>query len=180
MPNIVLSRIDERLIHGQVGVQWVGFAGANLVLVANDEVAEDPVQQNLMEMVLAEGIAVRFWTLQKVIDNIHRAADRQKILLVCKTPADFLTLVKGGVPVNRINVGNMHYANGKQQIITLDLNKAETLLSPYYWLQQNDIVYVTPNKAKARNSDISNSTSIWFSATSILVSLASILVTIFK
>lgn len=42
MPNIVLSRIDERLIHGQVGVQWVGFAGANLVLVANDEVAEDP------------------------------------------------------------------------------------------------------------------------------------------
>lgn len=64
MPNIVLSRIDERLIHGQVGVQWVGFAGANLVLVANDEVAEDPVQQNLMEMVLAEGIAVRFWTLQ--------------------------------------------------------------------------------------------------------------------
>lgn len=70
--------------------------------------------------------------------------------------------------------------NGKQQIITLDLNKAETILSPYYWLQQNDIVYVTPNKAKARNSDIGNSTSLWFSATSIIVSLASLLVTIFK
>ena len=41
-------------------------------------------------------------------------------------------------------------ANGKQQIVTLDLNKAETILSPYYWLQQNDIVYVTPNKAKAQ------------------------------
>lgn len=71
-------------------------------------------------------------------------------------------------------------ASGKQQIITLDLNKAETILSPYYWLQQNDIVYVTPNKAKARNSDIGNSTSLWFSATSIIVSLASLLVTIFK
>lgn len=71
-------------------------------------------------------------------------------------------------------------ADGKQQIITLDLNKAETLLSPYYWLQQNDIVYVTPNKVRARNSDIGNSTSLWFSATSVLVSLASILVTIFK
>lgn len=54
------------------------ICGANLVLVANDEVAEDPVQQNLMEMVLAEGIAVRFWSLQKVIDNIHRAADGRK------------------------------------------------------------------------------------------------------
>ena len=71
-------------------------------------------------------------------------------------------------------------ADGKQEIVTLDLNKAETILSPYYWLQQNVIVYVTPNKAKARNSDIGNSTSLWFSATSILVSLASLLVTIFK
>lgn len=96
MPNIVLCRIDERLVHGQVGVQWVGFANANLVLVANDEVAQDTIQQNLMEMVLAEGIDIRFWPLNKVIENIHRAADRQKILLVCKCPTDFLTLVEGG------------------------------------------------------------------------------------
>ena len=71
-------------------------------------------------------------------------------------------------------------ADGKQEIVTLDLNKAETILSPYYWLQQNDIVYVTPNKAKARNSDIGNSTSLWFSATSILVSVVSLLVNILK
>ena len=71
-------------------------------------------------------------------------------------------------------------ANGKQEIHTLDLNKSETILSPYYWLQQNDVVYVTPNKTQARNSGVGTSTSLWFSATSILVSLASILVTIFK
>lgn len=71
-------------------------------------------------------------------------------------------------------------ANGKQEIHTLDLNKAETILSPYYWLQQNDVIYVTPNKTKARNAGVGTSTSLWFSATSILVSLASILVTIFK
>ena len=71
-------------------------------------------------------------------------------------------------------------ATAKQEIITLDLNKSETILSPYYWLQQNDVVYVTPNKAKARNSDIGNSTSLWFSATSILVSLASLLFNILK
>lgn len=71
-------------------------------------------------------------------------------------------------------------ANGGQRIVTLDLNNAGTVLSPYYWLQQNDIVYVTPNKAKARNSDVGNSTSLWFSATSILVSIASLLVNILK
>ena len=71
-------------------------------------------------------------------------------------------------------------ANGKQQIVTLDLNNAETILSPYYWLQQNDIIYVTPNKAKARNSDIGSSTSLWFSATSILISIASLLYNILR
>lgn len=71
-------------------------------------------------------------------------------------------------------------AKGKQEIITLDLNKADIILSPYYYLQQNDIIYVTPNKAKARNSDIGNSTSLWFSATSILVSVASLLFNILK
>ena len=71
-------------------------------------------------------------------------------------------------------------ANGKQEIIPLDLNKAGTILSPYYYLQQNDIIYVTPNKAKARNSDVGNSTSLWFSATSILVSIASLLFNILK
>ena len=71
-------------------------------------------------------------------------------------------------------------ADGKQEIVTLDLSKAEIVLSPYYWLQQNDIVYVTPTKTKARNSDVGNSTSLWFSATSVLVSLAGILITIFR
>ncbi|UTV29633.1 PTS N-acetylgalactosamine transporter subunit IIB [Photobacterium atrarenae] len=116
MPNIVLSRIDERLVHGQVGVQWVGFADANIIVVVNDEVAQDSIQQNLMEMVLANGIAIRFWTVQKTIDTIHKAADRQRILLVCKTPKEFRQLVEGGVPIQNINVGNMHYAEGKNQI----------------------------------------------------------------
>ena len=65
------------------------------------------------------------------------------------------------------------------KLIREDAN-AETILSPYYWLQQNDIVYITPNKAKARNSDVGNSTSLWFSATSILVSVVSLLVNILK
>ncbi|MBQ4524715.1 MAG: polysaccharide biosynthesis/export family protein, partial [Bacteroidaceae bacterium] len=61
-------------------------------------------------------------------------------------------------------------AQGKREIISLNLNNAEIVTCPYYYLQQNDIVYVNPNKTKAKNSDIGQSTSLWFSATSILVS----------
>lgn len=71
-------------------------------------------------------------------------------------------------------------AQGEKHIYRLNLNDANIINSPYYYLQQNDILYVTPNKAKARNSDIGTSTSLWFSATSILVSIASLLFNILK
>ena len=70
--------------------------------------------------------------------------------------------------------------NGKKEIVELNLNDAAILNSPYYYLQQNDIVYVTPNESKAKNSDIGSSTSLWFSATSILISLTSLLYNILK
>lgn len=68
-------------------------------------------------------------------------------------------------------------ADGQRKIINLNLNKADIVTSPYYYLQQNDILYITPNKTKAKNSDIGQSTSLWFSGTSILVSLINIIVT---
>ena len=70
--------------------------------------------------------------------------------------------------------------NGRKEIAELDLNDVAVLNSPYYNLQQNDIVYVTPNKSKAGNADIGSSTSLWFSGTSILISLASLLYNILK
>ena len=71
-------------------------------------------------------------------------------------------------------------AKGHKQIYRINLNDANLLTSPYYYLQQNDIVYVEPNKVKARNSSIGQSTTLWISATSILISMASLLYNILK
>jgi polysaccharide export outer membrane protein len=69
---------------------------------------------------------------------------------------------------------------GQKTYHTLNLNDANIVNSPYFYLQQNDVVYVTPNKTKAKNSDVGNSTTLWFSATSILVSVASLLYNILR
>ena len=71
-------------------------------------------------------------------------------------------------------------AKGHKEIHTINLNDANLLTSPFYYLQQNDIVYVEPNKVKARNSTIGQSTTLWISATSILISMASLLYNILK
>lgn len=116
MPNIVLTRIDNRLLHGQVATQWTKAIGANLILVANDEVSQNKMRQGLMDMAAPTGVATRYWTIQKTIDTIHKAADRQLIFLICENPTDVLKLVEGGVPINKVNIGNMHMAEGKRQV----------------------------------------------------------------
>lgn len=69
---------------------------------------------------------------------------------------------------------------GRKEIHTLNLNDANLINSPYYYLQQNDIVYVEPNKVKSQNSSVGSVTNLWLSGTSILISLASLMYTILK
>ena len=116
-PNILLTRIDNRLVHGQVGVTWTTSLGANLLVVVDDETAKDPLQQQLMEVTAkSSGAGIRFFTVQKTIDIIHKAAPHQKIFIVCRTPEVVRQLVDGGVPIKDVNVGNMHFSQGKRPI----------------------------------------------------------------
>lgn len=71
-------------------------------------------------------------------------------------------------------------AQGEKHIVRLNLNDANIINSPYYYLQQNDILYVEPNKVKAQNSSIGSSTTLMFSAVSILTSVASLVVNILR
>ncbi|WP_281627833.1 PTS sugar transporter subunit IIB, partial [Traorella massiliensis] len=50
--------------------------------------------------------------------TIHKASDAQKIFIVCDNPTDVLALVEGGVPIKKVNIGNMHMADGKRQVAT--------------------------------------------------------------
>lgn len=115
-PNIVLTRIDNRLIHGQVATAWTQYSGANLLLVANDDVAGNTTRQNLMNIAAPKGVQTRFFSIQKTIDVIFKASQKQLIALIVETPQDVLKLVKGGVPIKKLNVGNMHMSEGKKQI----------------------------------------------------------------
>ena len=82
----------------------------------------------------------------------------------------------------RDRVGVIRENNGKRTILFHDLRSADIFNSPCYYLQQNDIVYVEPNKARTGQSRVNsnNSASVWLSTASVLASIASLLITIFK
>lgn len=71
---------------------------------------------------------------------------------------------------------------GKRTMLYHDLRSTDLFQSPYYYLQQNDIVYVEPNKTRAGQSRINQNTSVavWLSAISILASIAALIVNITK
>lgn len=71
-------------------------------------------------------------------------------------------------------------ADGQKEAHRLNLNDANIINSPYYYVQQNDYIYVEPNKVKAKNSAIGQSTTLWFSLVSILTSVASLVVNIVR
>lgn len=116
MPDIMLTRIDNRLVHGQVGVAWTSsLGGCNLIVVADDIAAADPVQQSLMSATAKNaGCGIRFFTLEKTIAVIHKASASQHIFLIVRDPQNARKLVEGGVPINRLCIGNMHVGPGKE------------------------------------------------------------------
>lgn len=71
-------------------------------------------------------------------------------------------------------------ATGEKHAVRINLNDAGLFNSPYYYLQQNDIIYVEPNSVKSKNSSIGSSTTLWFSFIGILTSVASLIVNIVR
>ena len=114
-PNVKMLRIDERLIHGQ-GQLWLNSLGVNLVIVANDEAATNPIQQTLMKTVVSKDIGMRFFSIDKTNEVIFKASPQQTIFVVVKSPEDALRLVEGGFPIKEINIGNIHSDQGKQKV----------------------------------------------------------------
>ena len=80
----------------------------------------------------------------------------------------------------RENVALIREENGKRTIHYFDLKDPNILTSPYFYLQQDDVVYVTPNKYKAQSGEINQNRSFYISLVSVAVSVATLLVTITK
>ena len=154
MPNILAARIDNRLIHGQVGMTWVNSLQANLILVANDKVSEDTVQQSLMDMVVPNGVQTRYFSVEKNAKVINKASDRQKILLVVKDVIDVKRLRDLGLRIDTWIVGNMHFSEGKKQI-TSTVSLDEEQIGIFKELIQDKISFIIKGIPSDAGQDLS-------------------------
>lgn len=116
---ILQLRIDERLIHGQLANGWASFLGAELILAANDPIMQDPIAKRALELVAPAGKRVQIRGVAETIRLLSDPrADKMKILLVVKNPADALSLVKA-LPINDVNVANYNHQKQSENKVTI-------------------------------------------------------------
>jgi mannose/fructose/sorbose-specific phosphotransferase system IIB component len=115
---IVFTRIDDRLIHGQVVEGWVNFLKATCILVADDRVASNPLQRSIMELSVPQGLKVTIGRVEDICVQLRTAAlDAERIILLFSNPADVLQAMRSGLDCRVVNIGGMHYVPGKRKLL---------------------------------------------------------------
>ena len=119
MGEVVLARVDARLIHGQVMTTLANSSGATAIFVADDQSAFDPFTKNILLgagaktglkiRVLKEDGAVRYWN--------DRQYDNYKVILLTKTIEVMAEIIKSGVPIKKLNLGGIPQKPGLTSVI---------------------------------------------------------------
>ncbi len=113
---VVLTRIDDRLIHGQVIVGWVPLTHANYIIVINDTVAKDEMQKCLIKMAVPPHIQAVIYTVEdfNLTEESPEIKDHKVIVLVTN-PKDLVRLAQKGFKLAKINLGGMRHATKKTE-----------------------------------------------------------------
>lgn len=132
--RIVLARIDNRLIHGQVLEAWVPFVQADCIVVASDEVAAKPLQKKLMAAAVPGEIPVIIGSLAEIAEFFSRNESARRILLLFSSPAAALQGYRLGIPFPELNLGNLPGGDGKRRV-SCTLSFCEDDLSIFHQLE---------------------------------------------
>jgi mannose/fructose/N-acetylgalactosamine-specific phosphotransferase system component IIB len=115
---VVFTRIDDRLIHGQVVEGWVNYLKATCILVADDTVASNALQCSIMRISAPQGLKVCIGGVQEICTEVRSPAfDKERVILLFSNPSDALRALKLGLGCTVLNIGGMHYVPGKRKLI---------------------------------------------------------------
>jgi mannose/fructose/N-acetylgalactosamine-specific phosphotransferase system component IIB len=117
--SVVLFRIDERLIHGQVVVGWGGQLHPDRIIVVDDAIADSEWEQDLYCLGMPPDVAAEFVTAAEArvrLDGWRSGSER--VLVLSKDAATMLALGRGGLLRGaEINVGGLHHAPGRREVL---------------------------------------------------------------
>lgn len=111
---VIMARVDERLIHGQVATAWLKTYSVGLVIVVDDESANDSLKTMLLKMAVSGTVPCEVSTVENAAGLIEKNKAK-KIFLCTKKPADYLELLKRGVEIPTVNIGGIYAIGDRKQ-----------------------------------------------------------------
>ncbi len=114
MLNIVLTRIDDRLIHGQVITAWSKITAATRIVVVDDGVAKDPFMAKVLKIAAPSTVKVEVYSIKEAAEVLKGEDTGEKVIVLVKYPVTVLELVKLEVGIKELNVGGMGASKGRK------------------------------------------------------------------
>ncbi len=125
--KIILTRIDDRLIHGQVCTGWSKELKISRIIVINNKICKDAIRVKLLKQVSPPSINSHVININKFIKVYNNPKYKEdRVLLLFTNPKDIVKTIKKGLKIKSINIGGMSYKEGKKQITdAISVNKKD-------------------------------------------------------
>ena len=105
--GIVLVRIDDRLIHGQVMTSWLNYTSANKIMIIDDEVANDAFMKSVLKTCVPANVKLATFTVGKAAARLKKGFAGDKCIILVKYPKTLYRLMSEGIVFDHVNIGGM-------------------------------------------------------------------------
>lgn len=114
---IKLTRVDHRLLHGQVAFSWTKFLDTNCILIASDSLVRDELKMNAMRMAKPTGVKLVMKSIEDSISAINSGVtDKYNLFIIVESVEDAYKLAQSCSTIKQINLGGMKASEGRHQI----------------------------------------------------------------
>lgn len=115
MENLLLVRIDDRLIHGQVMTAWMKTLPAKQIIVIDDKVAKDEFMLFVLQNAAPSGVKVAALTEEKALETLKAGLTLPSFILA-KSPLSLKGLIENGIDIKAVNIGGMGMKAGRTTV----------------------------------------------------------------
>ena len=116
MDRIVLTRIDDRLIHGQVMTSWLNYTSANKIMIIDDAVAQDSFMKNVLKTCVPANIKLAIFNIDKAVQRLKKGfKEPDRVIILVKYPETLYKLMKEGIIFDKINIGGMGVSGDRRK-----------------------------------------------------------------
>ncbi len=116
--TLQLFRIDDRLIHGQVVIGWANYLKSRQIILCDDSVCSNEWERELYLSVVPEQMDAQVLTINQLSELMRTGSDLSRTIIVINSPLVLEKLETLGVAPVEVNVGGIHYKEGREQYLS--------------------------------------------------------------